>query len=129
MNPIITELERSQLKEEVPTFRPGDTVRVHARVIEGNKERIQVFEGVVIARGGSLSRTRFTVRKISHQVGVERTFLVHSPRIDRVEVVRRGRVRRAKLYYLRGVVGKKARIKERRDVMRPALRETREPSL
>ena len=114
MNAVITEIERSQLKEGVPEFRPGDTVRVYAKVIEGNKERIQMFEGVVIARSGSLSRARFTVRKISHQIGVERTFLVHSPRIDRIEVVRKGKVRRAKLYYLRGVVGKKARIKEDR---------------
>ena len=116
MSTVITDIERSQLKTEVPDFRAGDSVRVHAKVVEGGKERIQVFEGVVIARGGTLSRTHFTVRKISHQVGVERTFLLHSPRIDRIEVVRRGRVRRAKLYYLRGVVGKKARIKEDRSV-------------
>lgn len=115
MNAIINDLERSQLKPDVPLFRSGDTVRVHAKVVEGGKERIQVFEGVVIARGGSLSRSRFTVRKISHQVGVERTFLLHSPRVDKIEVVRRGLVRRAKLYYLRGVVGKKARIKEDRN--------------
>jgi large subunit ribosomal protein L19 len=114
MSAVIMELERSQLKADVPEFRPGDTVRVHARVIEGNKERIQIFEGVVIARGGGLNRAHFTVRKISHQVGVERTFLVHSPRVDRIEIVRKGKVRRAKLYYLRGVVGKKARIKEDR---------------
>jgi len=114
MSTIITEIERAQLKESVPQFRAGDNVRVHAKVVEGNKERIQVFEGVVIARKGSLNRASFTVRKISHQVGVERTFLIHSPRIDKIEVVRRGLVRRAKLYYLRGVVGKKARIKEDR---------------
>jgi len=111
---IITELEKAQLKESVPNFRPGDTVKVHAKVVEGGKERIQVFEGVVIARGGSLSRSKFTVRKISHSIGVERTFLIHSPRIDKIDVVRRGLVRRAKLYYLRDVVGKKARIKEDR---------------
>jgi large subunit ribosomal protein L19 len=115
MNPVITELERSQLKESVPDFKSGDTVRVYAKVVEGGKERIQMFEGVVIARSGSMSRASFTARKISHQIGVERTFLVHSPRIDRIEVVRRGRVRRAKLYYLRNVVGKKARIKEDRN--------------
>src|SRR5690349_13202475 len=112
MSTVITELERSQLRDDVPAFKPGDTVKVHAKVVEGQKERIQVFEGVVIARKGSLNRASFTVRKISHQVGVERTFLIHSPRIDKIEVVRRGLVRRAKLYYLRGVVGKKARIKE-----------------
>jgi large subunit ribosomal protein L19 len=114
MSAVIMEMERSQLKADVPAFRPGDTVRVHARVVEGTRERIQLFEGVVIARGGSLSREHFTVRKISHQIGVERTFLVHSPRVERIEVVRKGKVRRAKLYYLRGVVGKKARIKEDR---------------
>jgi len=116
MNKMIEELERSQLKDDVPAFKPGDNVRVHARVIEGGKERVQVFEGVVIARNGSNNRASFTVRKISHQIGVERTFLLHSPRIDRIEVVRRGKVRRAKLYYLRDVVGKKARIKEDRSV-------------
>jgi large subunit ribosomal protein L19 len=114
MSTIINEIERSQLKEGVPAFKPGDTVRVHAKVVEGGKERIQIFEGVVIARGGSMNRANFTVRKISHQVGVERVFLIHSPRIDKIEVVRRGLVRRAKLYYLRNVVGKKARIKEDR---------------
>jgi len=114
MNPIITEIERSQIKEDVPQFRSGDNVKVYARVVEGGKERVQVFEGVVIARRGSLNRASFTVRKISHQVGVERTFLIHSPRIDKIEVVRRGKVRRAKLFYLRDVIGKKARIKEDR---------------
>jgi large subunit ribosomal protein L19 len=114
MNPVITEIEKSQLKSEYPTFKAGDTVKVYAKVVEGGKERIQMFEGVVILRKGSLNRASFTVRKISHQIGVERTFLLHSPRIDRIEVVRRGLVRRAKLYYLRNVVGKKARIKEDR---------------
>jgi large subunit ribosomal protein L19 len=114
MSQVIIDLERAQMKDDVPVFRAGDNVRVHAKVTEGGKERIQVFEGVVIARRGSLTRTAFTVRKISHQVGVERTYLLHSPRIDRIEVVRRGLVRRAKLYYLRDVVGKKARIKEDR---------------
>ena len=114
MSAIITELERGQLRQDVPAFKSGDTVRVYAKVVEGNKERVQMFEGVVIARRGSLNRASFTVRKISHQIGVERTFLVNSPRIERVEVVRRGLVRRAKLYYLRNVIGKKARIKEDR---------------
>jgi large subunit ribosomal protein L19 len=114
MNPIITEIERAQLKTDPPKFKAGDTVRVHAKVVEGNKERIQIFEGVVIALGGSNSRSKFTVRKISNGVGVERTFLIHSPRIDKIELTRRGLVRRAKLYYLRNVVGKKARIKEDR---------------
>src|SRR5438067_12277251 len=115
MSTIIAEIERAQLKEEVPSFKSGDTVRVYARVVEGGKERIQMFEGLVIAMGGTQSRSNFTVRKISHQVGVERKFLLHSPRIDRIEVIRKGLVRRAKLYYLRGVVGKKARIKEDRN--------------
>jgi large subunit ribosomal protein L19 len=118
MHPLITEIERTQLRTDMPAFRPGDTIRVYAKVVEGGKERIQMFEGVVIARQGSLNRAAFTVRKISNQVGVERTFLIHSPRIDRIEVVRRGLVRRAKLYYLRGLVGKKARIKEDRNAAR-----------
>jgi large subunit ribosomal protein L19 len=114
MSNVIQAIEAAQTKADVPQFRAGDTVRVSAKVVEGGKERIQVFEGVVIARRGTLSRAAFTVRKISHQIGVERTFLVHSPRVEKIEVVRRGRVRRAKLYYLRGVVGRKARIKEDR---------------
>ena len=107
-------VERAHLREEIPEFRPGDTVKVHVRVVEGGRERVQIFEGVVIAReGGGLSET-FTVRKISFGVGVERIFPVHAPIIRQIEVARRGRVRRAKLYYLRGRVGKAARIKERR---------------
>ncbi|HLK58663.1 MAG TPA: 50S ribosomal protein L19 [Chthonomonadaceae bacterium] len=103
----------------LPKFRPGDTIRVHAKVVEGDKERIQVFEGVVIAQNHTSARASFTVRKISHaSVGVERTFLLHSPRIEKIEVVRFGAVRRAKLYYLRGVIGKKARIKEDRNAKR-----------
>lgn len=105
-------------RAELPRFRPGDTVRVHAKVIEGDKERIQVFEGVVIADNHESTRASFTVRKISHSVGVERTFLLYSPRIERIEVVRYGRVRRAKLYYLRGKIGKAARIKEDRNAKR-----------
>jgi len=96
----------------VPEFAPGDTVRVHAKVVEGNRERVQVFEGVVIRRRNSGSSTNFTVRRIAHDVGVERTFPVYSPRLEKVEVVRRGKVRRAKLYYLRGRTGRAARIKE-----------------
>lgn len=107
-------VERAHLREEVPDFRPGDTVKVHVRVVEGGRERIQIFEGVVIARdGGGLSET-FTVRKISFGVGVERVFPVHAPIVQKIEVTRRGQVRRAKLYYLRGRVGRAARIKERR---------------
>ena len=107
-------VERAHLREEVPEFRPGDTVKVHVRVVEGGRERIQMFEGVVIARdGGGLSET-FTVRKISFGIGVERIFPVHAPIVQKIEVTRRGQVRRAKLYYLRGRVGKAARIKERR---------------
>jgi large subunit ribosomal protein L19 len=104
------------LRDDVPEFRPGDTVRVHVKVVEGNRSRLQVFEGDVIARSGSGIRETFTVRKISfNAVGVERTFPVHAPVIDHIEVVRRGKVRRAKLYYLRDRVGKKAKIKERRE--------------
>jgi large subunit ribosomal protein L19 len=107
-------IERSFLRSDVPVFRPGDTVRVHVRVVEGNRERVQVFQGVVIRRQGGGLRETFTVRKISFGVGVERTFPVHSPSIAKLEVVQRGRVRRAKLYYLRDLRGKKARIRERR---------------
>ena len=111
---IIEALEKEQLRSDIPEFRPGDTVRVHAKIVEGTRERIQVFEGVVIGRQGSGVREMFRVRRISYGIGVERTFLVHSPRIDKIEVVRRGVVRRAKLYYLRHLTGKAARIKERR---------------
>jgi len=111
MNPIDV-IEREQLKPEVPDFKPGDTVRVHVKVIEGEKERIQVFEGVVLRKSRGANRSSFTVRKTSYGVGVERTFPLHSPRIDRIEVVTRGRVRRAKLYYLRKLSGKAARIEE-----------------
>ncbi len=114
MSNIISQLEQEQLKTDVPLFRAGDTVRVHAKVVEGGKERIQVFEGVVIAMKRGAVRSCFTVRKISHTVGVERTFLLHSPKIARIEVTRRGKVRRAKLYYLRTKIGKHARIKELR---------------
>jgi large subunit ribosomal protein L19 len=107
-------IEQSQLRSDVPDFRPGDTVKVHVRVVEGNRERVQVFQGVVIRRQGGSIRETFTVRKISFGVGVERTFPVHSPSISKLELVSRGAVRRAKLYYLRDLRGKKARIRERR---------------
>jgi len=113
---VIDLLEREQEKPEVPVLRSGDTVRVHVKVVEGTRERIQVFEGVVIALGGKTGLgSTFTVRRVTHGVGVERTFLVHSPRIDKIEVLRHGDVRRAKLYYLREKVGKRARIRERRE--------------
>jgi large subunit ribosomal protein L19 len=115
MHTAIAELEQAQLRDDVPDFRPGDTLRVHVRVKEGNRSRIQVFQGVVIRRQGGGIRETFTVRKISYGVGVERTFPVHSPSIERIETVTRGKVRRAKLYYLRELRGKAARIRERRD--------------
>lgn len=111
---IIAAIEAEQLKSDIPDFRPGDTLRVHVKVVEGEKERIQVFEGACIRRKHGSVRETFTVRKISYGVGVERTFPVHSPRIDKIEVATRGRVRRAKLYYLRELSGRAARIKERR---------------
>ena len=111
----LRELEKEQMRAGVPEFWPGDTVRVHVRVREGEKERIQVFEGVVIGRRGGGVRESFTVRKVSYSIGVERVFPVHSPSIDRIEVVRHGRVRRAKLYYLRNLKGKAARLEEEYD--------------
>jgi len=110
---LIESMEKEQMKSEIPAFRPGDTVKVHVKVVEGTRERIQVFEGVVIRRrGGGLSET-FTVRRVSYGIGVERTFPLHTPKIDRIEVIKYGRVRRARLYYLRELRGKAARIKER----------------
>ena len=111
----LREVEKDYLRTDIPDFRPGDTVGVHVKVREGDKERIQVFQGVVIARRGGGTRESFTVRKISSSIGVERIFPLHSPSIDRIELVRRGKVRRAKLYYLRDLRGKAARIEERRD--------------
>lgn len=111
---VIDLLEAEQLKKDRPALRPGDTVRVHARVVEGTRERVQVYEGMVIGLSHSGLKSTFSVRRISHGVGVERTFLLHSPRIDKIEVVRHGEVRRAKLYYLRGKVGRGARVRERR---------------
>lgn len=112
MQQLIAEITKEQMKTDLPSFRPGDTVKVHVKVVEGTRERIQMFEGVVIKRrGGGISES-FTVRKISYGVGVERVFPVHSPKIAKLEVLRRGKVRRAKLYYLRQLRGKAARIKE-----------------
>ncbi len=110
---LIEQIEFEQLRIDTPDFGPGDTVKVHTRVVEGGKERIQIFEGVIIGKKDGGLRSAFTVRKLSHGIGVERTFMLHSPRIAKIEVARRGAVRRAKLYYLRGKVGKAARIKER----------------
>lgn len=113
MTNVIDEITKEQLRSDLPDFRPGDTVKVHVKIIEGTHERIQVFEGVVIKRHGAGISATFTVRKISYSVGVERAFPVNSPKIEKIDVVRRGKVRRAKLYYLRNLRGKKARIKSR----------------
>lgn len=111
----IRQLESGFLRQDVPNFGPGDTVRAQVKVVEGNRERLQAFEGVVIRRRGGGINENFTIRRIaSHGIGVERTFLIHSPRVDRIEVLRHGKVRRAKLYFLRGRTGKAARIRERR---------------
>lgn len=109
---IIDSIEQQQLKESLPAFRPGDTLRIHVRIVEGDKERIQLFEGVCLRRSGGSVRETFTVRKTSYGVGVERTFPLHSPRVEKIEVVSYGKVRRAKLYYLRELSGKAARIEE-----------------
>jgi large subunit ribosomal protein L19 len=114
MSTIVESLEQRQLRTDIPQFKAGDTVRVHFKVIEGNRQRIQVFEGVVLKRQGAGVRETFTVRKQSFGVGVERTFPLHSPKIDKIEVAAIGDVNRAKLYYLRGRVGKKARVRELR---------------
>jgi large subunit ribosomal protein L19 len=113
MNDIIKEIEQAQLKEEITDFRVGDTIKVFAKVKEGNRERTQVFEGTVMKRQGGSSRETFTVRKISNGVGVEKTWPLHSPIVEKIEVVRRGKVRRAKLNYLRSRIGKAAKVKER----------------
>lgn len=110
---ILDKIDLEQMRFDMPEFRPGDTVKVHIRIIEGNKERVQVFQGVVLKRKRGAMNATFTVRKISHGVGVEKTFALHSPRIDKVEVVTLGRVRRSRLYYLRALRGKAARIRER----------------
>ena len=115
MNEIIRTLEREQLRTDIPAFRVGETVRVFVKVVEGSRERLQAFEGTVIARRNGSVRETFTVRRVSYGIGVERTFPLHSPRVDHIVVLRRGKVRRAKLYYLRNLSGKAAKIKELRD--------------
>ncbi|MFT3970464.1 MAG: 50S ribosomal protein L19 [Micropruina sp.] len=115
MNKLVAEVTEASLRSDIPEFRPGDSVRVHVKVVEGNRSRIQVFAGAVISRTGSGIGESFTVRKVSFGTGVERTFPLHSPIIDKIEVERHGDVRRAKLYYLRGLRGKAAKIKEKRD--------------
>ena len=110
----LTAVEQPQVKSNLPPFRAGDTVRVHIKVAEGGRDRLQAFEGVVVGRRGGGIREAFTVRRISHGVGVERTFPVHSPRVEKIEILRTGRVRRAKLYYLREKIGKETRVKEKR---------------
>ena len=114
MNKLIQDITKEQLRSDIPDFRSGDTIRVHAKVVEGSRERVQLFEGVVIKRHGSGISATYTVRKVSNGVGVERTFPLNTPRVDQIEVIRHGRVRRSKLYYLRARTGKAARIKERR---------------
>jgi large subunit ribosomal protein L19 len=123
----LQEVEKEYLRTDLPDFRAGDTVRLHVRVAEGDKERIQIFQGVVIRRRGNGTRASFAVRKVSAGIGVERVFPLHSPVLGKIEVVRRGRVRRAKLYYLRGLRGKAARIEERRED-RPAKKKARSTS-
>jgi len=113
MNPLIEEITNEQIRNDIPDFRAGDNVRVHAKIVEGSRERIQLFEGVVIKRRGQGISETYTVRKVSNGVGVERTFPVHSPRVAKLEVTRQGRVRRAKLYYLRDLKGKATRIREK----------------
>lgn len=114
--PVIAEMESSQLRTDMPDFRVGDSVRVHYKISEGDKDRIQVFQGVVLKRHRAGARSTFTVRKISFNVGVERIFLTHSPRIDKVEIVSRGIVRRARLFYLRELTGKAARVRDKKDI-------------
>jgi len=111
---LVSSLEAEEIRKDIPRFQPGDTVKVHVKVIEGNRERIQVFEGVVIRRRGSGLNETFTVRRVSYGVGVERTFPTHTPKIDHIDLIRRGVIRRARLYYLRKLKGKAARIKEKR---------------
>jgi large subunit ribosomal protein L19 len=126
MSKVIESLERAQLRGDIPQFKAGDTVRVHFKVIEGQRQRIQVFEGIVLKRQGAGARETFTVRKQSFGVGVERTFPLHSPKIDKIEVTAIGDVNRAKLYYLRGKVGRKARVRELRQDAGKAARSRRE---
>lgn len=124
---LIDEIEKENLKKDVPTFDVGDTVKVYVKVVEGDKERVQAYEGVVIAKRNGSIRESFTVRRISYGVGVERTFPLHSPRIDRVEVIRKGKVRRAKLYYLADRSGKSARVKEKKNALIKAMSEDEVP--
>jgi large subunit ribosomal protein L19 len=123
---VIDQLEKEQQKPKIPTLRAGDTVRVHAKVVEGTRERIQVFVGTVIRVTGGGLRQNFTVRRVTHGVGVERTFLLHSPRIDKIELLRHGDVRQGRLYYLRGKVGREARIHERRRLIQEGGDESEE---
>ncbi len=113
-NQLIEKITSAQLRNDIPEFRPGDSLKVHVRIVEGNRERVQIFEGVVIGRKGSGISETVTVRKVSYGIGVERIFPIHSPKLEKIEVVRKGKVRRAKLYYLRSLSGKAAKIKERR---------------
>lgn len=113
MSEIIRSIEQAQLRTDLPSFNVGDTLRVFVKVVEGSRERLQAFEGTVIAKRNGSSRETFTVRRVSYGIGVERTFPLHSPRVDRIEVIRRGKVRRAKLYYLRNLSGKAAKVKEK----------------
>ena len=113
MSTIIERINQEQMRQDHPNFRPGDTVKVHIRIIEGNKERVQMFQGVVIKRKNGTMDATYSVRKISHGVGVEKTFSLHNPRIEKIELITRGRVRRSRLYYLRKLTGKAARIRER----------------
>jgi large subunit ribosomal protein L19 len=129
MSKVIESLERAQLRGDIPQFKAGDTVRVHFKVIEGQRQRIQVFEGIVLKRQGAGARETFTVRKQSFGVGVERTFPLHSPKIDKIDVTAIGDVNRAKLYYLRGKVGRKARVREVRHDVARAARSRREAEL
>ena len=124
---VIQQLEKEQQKDKVPALRAGDTVRVHAKVVKGTRERIQVFEGTVIRVTGGGLRQNFTVRRVTHGVGVERTFMIHSPRIDKIDVLRHGDVRQGRLYYLRGKIGKEARIREKRQLVRDEATEEQEP--
>ena len=124
---VIDLIEAESKRKKVPELRPGDTVRVHARVVEGTRERVQVFEGIVIGIHGSGAKEVFTVRRIAHGVGVERSFLLHSPRLDKIDVLRHGEVRRAKLYYLRGKIGKGARVRQKREAVATADGSQSEP--
>jgi large subunit ribosomal protein L19 len=115
LTPIIAKLEQSQIRSDLPAFRVGDTVRVHYKIVEGEKERVQVFQGIVLKRHRAGARSTFTVRKVSFGIGVERIFLVHSPRIERIEIVSKGIVRKSRLFYLRDLAGKAARVRDEKD--------------